>query len=143
LLTAFEQAFPANPPPQLLLQVPEREMWAAVALNGTPFCNVYSADAEARTRFNSQSAMRRQTVYHRPLPRWARSIGGVTALIDVPRLPGIDAAFCGGEPPGVRYDDALAMLFAALWYDLNRQPYTPETLREIADRVRREYIERE
>jgi hypothetical protein len=124
LLTAFERLFP-DQTPQILVQVPDREMWAAALYNGTAFCTAYSADASARTRFNSQSTRRHQTVFRRPLPRWARSIGGVTAMIEVPNMPGIDVVFCGDEPPGPRYDYALSMLFAALWYHVNGQPYNP------------------
>ncbi len=139
LLATSEQVFPANAP-QILLQAPGREMWAAASLNGTPYCTLYSADGGTRTRLNSQSAKRYQTIYHRPLPRWVRYLAGVMALIDVADMPGIDAVLCGDEPRGPRYDYALAMLFAALWYTINRQAYTPEALQEIAERVRREYI---
>lgn len=138
LLATFERLFP-DTPPQILVQATGREMWAAANFNGTAFCTAYSADLDARVRFDSQSAMRRQTVFRRPLPPWARSIGGVTALIDVPNMPGMDIVFCGDEPTGPRYDYALSMLFAALWYHVNGHPYTQDALQAMAERVRREY----
>jgi hypothetical protein len=138
LLATFERLF-SDTPPQIFVQATGREMWAAANLNGTAFCTAYSADLNARTRFNSQSAKRYQTVFRRPLPRWARSIGGVTALIDVPNMPGFDVVFCGDEPPGPRYDYALSMLFAALWYHVNGMAFTQAMLQTVAERVRREY----
>lgn len=140
LLAKFDQIFPDSAP-QLIVQAPGREMWAAACFNGMGHCTVYTADGEGRTSFNYQSAKRKLTIHHRPLPRWARYMAGATLLVDVPEIPGVDVVVCGDEPPGPRYDHALGMLFAALWYEINMESADAEQLLEIAERVRREYIE--
>src|SRR5690349_7457819 len=72
LLTKFTQAFPSKSP-QIVVQAPDREMWAAASFNGTANCTVCTADSdEARTTFSYQSAKRKQTIHRRPIPRWAR-----------------------------------------------------------------------
>ncbi|MCC6802665.1 MAG: hypothetical protein IT319_07255 [Anaerolineae bacterium] len=140
LLAKFQQIFP-DISPQLVVQVPEREMWAAARFNGMGHCTVYTADGNGHTSFSYQSAKRKQTIYHRPLPRWARYMAGATLLIDVAEMPGVDVVVCGDEPTGPRYDHALGMLFAALWYEVNMESCDPAQLLEIAERVRREYVE--
>lgn len=116
-------------------------MWAAARYNGSAHYTVYSADTHRRTRFDYQSAKRKQTLHHRPLPRWARYIAGVCLKLDVLEMPGLDVVICGDEPAGPRYDHALAILFAALWYEVNMCECTPEAVFEVAEQVRREYIE--
>lgn len=140
LLAKFEQVFPSTSP-QLFVQAPGREMWAAASFNGMGHYTVCLADGEGRTTFTYQSAKRKQTVYHRPLPHWARYIAGASLMVDVAQMPGIDVVVCGDEPPGPRYEHSLGILFAALWYEINRKPCDPARLLEIAERVRREYIE--
>ncbi|HVU14754.1 MAG TPA: hypothetical protein VHD90_25940 [Phototrophicaceae bacterium] len=140
LLAKYGQYFPATSP-QLVLQAPERLMWAAASFNGKAQCVVRSGDLDAQTSFTYQSAKHKQTIYRRPLPSWARYIAGVSVLLDVPEMPGLNVVFCGDEPTGPRYDHALAILFAALWYDINMvDDYDPNALVEIAERVRREYV---
>ncbi len=140
LLATFEQLFPATSP-QILVQAPGREMWAAACFNGTVCYHIHTVDVGAHTSFSYQSAKRKQTIQHRPLPRWVRYIAGVNVLLDVLEMPGIDAVVCGNEPPGPRYDHALGILFAALWYEVNAIPCQPRELLDITERVRREYIE--
>ena len=140
LLSTFEQLYPGSSP-HVLVQAPEREMWAAARFNGAGHFMVYSADTSARTTFSYQSAKRKQTIHRRPLPSWARYIAGVSVLLDVLEMPGIDAVICGNEPPGPRYDHALAILFGALWREINMNEYSAEELLEVAEQVRREYIE--
>ncbi len=140
LLAKFEQAFP-DASPSIVVRAPDREMWAVASFNGKGYCTVCTADGSGKTTFSYQSAKLKQTVHRRPLPRWARYIAGVSLLLDVPEMPGIDVVYCGDEPPGPRYDHALAILFAALWYEVNMQDYDPDNLMEIAERVRREYVE--
>ncbi len=140
LLTKFAQAFPAKSP-QIVVQAPDREMWAAASFNGTANCTVCTADGEGRTTFNYQSAKRKQTVHRRPIPRWARYLAGVSVLLEVPEMPGVDVVVCGDEPTGPRYDFSLGMLFAALWYEINMETCDPDVLQEVTERVRREYIE--
>ena len=140
LLATFEQLFPAASP-ELVVQAPGRDLWAAAHFNGSGCYTIYTTDTNAHTTFNYQSAKRKQTVHRRPLPRWARYIAGVSVMLDVLEMPGMEAVVCGNEPPGPRYEHALGILFAALWYELNFQPCVPDQLLEIAERVRREYIE--
>lgn len=139
LLAKFEQIF--STAPQIVVQAPGREMWAAVRLNGMGHCTLYTADGDGRTTFTYQSAKRKQTIHHRPLPRWARYAAGATLYVDVAEMPGIDVVICGDEPAGPRYDHALGILFAALWHEVNRETCDPADLLEIAERARREYVE--
>ena len=139
LLARFEQVFPTSTP-QVIVQAPDRRMWAAASLNGTAHFRIYTAESSARTIFSYQSAKRKQTIYRQPLPRWARYIAGISVLLDVPDMPGIDAVACGDEPAGPRYEYALGILFAALWYEINMQSCSPIQLQEIAERVRRDYV---
>ncbi|MEP7292547.1 MAG: hypothetical protein ABI835_12235 [Chloroflexota bacterium] len=140
LLAKFGAFFPSTSP-QLIVQAPGREMWAAATFNGKAHFTVCSAELDAQTHFNYQSAKLKQATQRRPLPRWARYIGGVCVLIDVAEMPGMDVVVCGNEPAGPRYEYALGILFAALWYEINAQTVSEDDLREIAERVRREYIE--
>jgi galactokinase len=141
LLTKFSQVF-ANKSPQIVVQAPDREMWAAASFNGTAHCTVYTADSsEARTSFSYQSAKRKQTIQRRPIPRWARYLAGISVMLDVPEMPGLDVVVCGDEPAGPRYDFALGILFAALMYEINMEDCDPDVLQEVTERVRREYIE--
>ena len=140
LLAMFEQAFPSTSP-QIVVQAPEREMWAAASFNGTAHYTVCRAESGARTTFSYQSAKRHETVHRRPLPSWARYIGGICVLLDVAQMPGIDVVVCGNEPSGPRYDFALGILFATLWYEINMESCDADQLQEITERVRREYIE--
>lgn len=116
-------------------------MWAAARFNGGVHYNIHTADGDAHTTFTYQSAKRKQTIRCRPLPRWARYIAGVSVMLDTLEMPGIDAVVCGDEPSGPRYDHALGILFAALWYEVSAYPCDPKDLVEIAERVRREYVE--
>jgi galactokinase len=116
-------------------------MWAAACFNGMGHCTVYMADGNGHTTFSYQSAKRKQTIHHRPLPRWARYIAGVTVMVDVAQMPGIDVVVCGDEPAGPRYEHALGIVFAALWYEINMESCDSDQLLEIAERTRREYVE--
>jgi hypothetical protein len=127
--------------PQVLVQAPGREMWAAARFNGASRYTIYAVDTGARVSFSYQSAKRKQTIHRRPLPRWARYIAGVNLQLDMTEMPGIDVVVCGNEPPGPRYEHSLGILFGALWYELNLEECSPDKLLEITERVRREYIE--
>ncbi len=139
LLAKFQQLYPSAAP-QLVVQAPGREMWAAANFNGTPHITVWSADLNVQTTFSYQSAKVKQTVRRRPLPHWARYIAGVSYLIDIEEMPGVDVVVCGNEPVGPRYEFALGILFAAFWRDLNGQSVDEAELVEIVDLVRREYL---
>ena len=116
-------------------------MWAAARFNGTVDYAIHAVDLGAQTTFSYQSAKVKQTIRRRPLPGWARYIAGVGVMLNDLDMPGIDAVVCGNEPPGPRYDFALGVVFAALWYEINARPCEPRDLYDIAEQVRREYIE--
>jgi galactokinase len=141
LLAKFEQLFPLTPP-QMIVQAPGREMWAAANVNGTAHISVGNAETDTQTSFSYQSAKIKQTTKRRPLPTWARYLAGVSVLIDVPDMPGIDAVVCGNEAAGPRYEFALGILFGALWREVNGQTPDVNDLVELTERVRREYVGR-
>lgn len=142
LLAAFQQAFPDDPM-TWLLKAPGRDVWIAATRSEDDQFTVVEPESETRATFNLQSAKLKLTATRRPLPRWARYPAGVTLLLaqDGLDVVGLKMVFVGDEPTGPRYDHALGMAFAALWHDLYELPYTVDTLIEIADRTRREYVE--
>ncbi|MBC7871447.1 MAG: hypothetical protein H7Y09_11465, partial [Chitinophagaceae bacterium] len=78
----------------------------------------------------------------RPLPGWARYPAGVIYLLgdmDI-EVEGVDVVIVGDEAHGPRYDFALGVAVAALWYEINSLIVTPEGLIDLVERVRREYI---
>jgi galactokinase len=139
LLAKFQELFPSTSP-QLILKAPGREMWAAANFNGKSEIAVWSAEIAAHTTFTYQSAKQKQTVQRRPLPHWARYLSGVSVYIDVPEMPGVDVVVGGNEPLGPRYEYALGILFAAFWCDINGQDVSEAELRDLTERVRREYV---
>ena len=56
-------------------------------------------------------------------------------------LIGLNMLVMGNEPPGPRFDYGSGMAVAALWHDLYQLDYTIDTLIDIVDRTRREYVE--
>ena len=140
LLAKYGEIFPSTAP-QIVVQAPGREMWAAACFNGTANCTVCTADGDSRTTFSYQSAKLKQTINRRPLPAWARYIAGVSVILDVAEMPGLNVVVCGDEPAGPRYDHALAILFAAIWYEVNHVDPDTEILLDVAEQVRREYVE--
>lgn len=140
LLAKFQELFPESTP-QLILKAPGREMWAAANFNGKTEISVWSAEITGRTTFTYQSAKQKQTVQRRPLPRWARYLAGASVYVDVPEMPGVDVVVGGNETLGPRYEYALGILFAAFWCDINGQEISEAQLRDLTERVRREYVE--
>lgn len=144
LLVKFEALY-SNDPPDVLFKAPERDLWLAARYHDreTYACLSLEYNANTPTTFNLQSAKQRQTVLHRPLPRWARYPAGVLILLrDADfEIPPFNAVICGDEPAGPRYEYALGILFAALCCELNQEPYQAAVLTEIVDQVHREYVE--
>ena len=142
LLAAFSEAFPDDVM-QFLARAPGREMWVAASHSGDESVTVVAPEAEGRATFNLQSAKIKQTITRRPLPRWVRYPAGVTVLLaqDGLDLIGLNMVVMGNEPPGPRFDYGSGMALAALWYDLYQRDYTMDTLIDIVDRTRREYVE--
>jgi len=142
LLAAFADAFPDHIV-QLLVRAPGREMWIAASYSGDNSITVVAPEVEGRATFNLQSAKVKQTITRRPLPRWARYPAGVTLMLaqDGLDLIGLNLVVMGNEPPGPRFDYGSGMAFAALWHDLYQLDYTIDTLIDLCDRARREYVE--
>lgn len=142
LLAAFYDAFP-DYTVEHLTRAPGREMWVAASHSGTAEFTVVAPELEGKATFSLQSAKSKLTVTRRPLPRWARYPAGVTLLLAQSGvdMTGLNMVMMGNEPTGPRFDYGLGMAFAALWHDLNELPYTVDTLIELVDRARREYVE--
>ncbi|RMF79544.1 MAG: hypothetical protein D6737_11080 [Chloroflexi bacterium] len=142
LLVAFYEAFPSQSP-QWVVRAPGRDMWlAALPCNDNAY-TIIAPDYEGRTSFNLRSARLKRTTLNRPLPHWARYAAGVILQFHEQgqTLNGLDLIMTGEEPEGPRFDYASGMAVAALWHSVHGLPYNAETLIEIVDRVRREYIE--
>lgn len=142
LLAAFTEAFPTHVM-QFLTRAPGREMWVAASYSGDETVTVVAPAVDGRATFNLQSAKIKQTITRRPLPRWARYPAGVTLLLaqDGLDLVGLNMVVMGNEPAGPRFDYGSGMALAALWHDLHQLDYTIDTLIDIVDRARREYVE--
>lgn len=142
LLMAFQQRHPTLEP-DLMFRAPERDLWLAAAFTPGAAYRLTALDLypDAAVTFTRQSALARRTVLQRPLPRWARWPAGALVLLGPPSLPPLTGILAGDEPPGPRYEYALALLFAALWHEWRREPYLLGALTALAERVRRDYIE--
>lgn len=141
LLAAFQQA--SENEPQHLVQLEERTMWVAAEITGGFNYTVIVPDMDVRTTFDRRSAKLKKTTRNRPLPKWAYYMAGSVAILDRQGLdmPGAIIVIAGDEPAGPRYDHALGMAFVALWYQVNEQAYTTQTLIDIMDSVRRDYVD--
>jgi hypothetical protein len=142
LLAAFQHAYPSLSP-EWFMQAPGRDMWLLAAPCSNETFSIYAAELDQRTTFNWRTAKAKRTIASRPLPRWARYPAGVVLALQEDGLsaPGVEAAILGDEPAGPRYEHALGITLAALWYDLLAQPYTPAGLIDLLDRVRRDYVD--
>jgi galactokinase len=142
LFLAFQQAFPSLTP-EWVIQAAGRDMWAAATADSHDKFTVAVPDMEARTTFNFRSAKTKTTTLNRPLPRWARYPAGVILNLRDYELgdTGLQVVVVGTEPPGPRYEHAIGMATATLWYHVHQKPYTTDVLLELVERVRREYVE--
>jgi hypothetical protein len=140
LLALYQQICSADMP-DLVVAVPGRAIWAAVHFTGTTFFKVIDADGARHTRFDVRSSRHKRTLLRRPIPDWARYAAGVTALASVRFLPGAEILVCSDETSGPRRDHSLGMLITALWNEVNDLPTDEDTLFQMAERTRRDYIE--
>lgn len=142
LLMAFHQRLPLLEP-DLLFQAPDRDLWLAAAYTPGEQTVLTALDLypDVSVTFTRQSALGRRTVLNRPLPRWARWAAGTLVLLNDPPLPPLTGILAGDEPPGPRYEYTISLLFGALWYEWQRQPYLPGDLTALTERVRREFVE--
>lgn len=149
LLASFQQFYPQFAAPAWTIQAPGRETWVAavVAPDDASLAPVYQiacVNHSAQTRFTARSAKQRHTQTQRPLPSWARYPAGVMLAMsesgfDIPAIYAVslseDTAF------GARHDHALGMAYATLWHEIAGQPYTQQTILDLVERVRRQYVE--
>lgn len=142
LLTAFQQMYP-DMTPGWLIQAPGRDTWIA-AVGADAHYALASADQDSRTIFSRRSALFKRSVMQRPLPGWTRYASGVViALCDAGfDVSGIRAVTLSEDRSfGPRHDHAVGMAVAALWHDICHQSYTPESILDLVERVRRTYVE--
>lgn len=141
LLAAFQQA--SEKQPEHLVQLEGRVMWVAAELSGGFSYTVIVPDMDVRTTFDRRSAKLKKTTRNRTLPKWTHYMSGAVGILDRQGLdmPGATVVIAGDEPPGPRYDHALGMAFVALWYQVNELDYDTQTLIDIMDIVRRDYID--
>ena len=142
LLAAFQQIYPALVPTHIV-QAPGRDMWVAASVAQTNAFTIHVPDMNGHTSFSRRTAKNHRTLLKRPLPRWARYPAGVVIALSASGLDvdGIDTVVVSEESPGPRYDYALGMTFAALIHSLHGQSYDSDSLLEIVEKVRREYVE--
>lgn len=143
LVAAFNRYFP-NTSAEWIVRAPGYEAWIAAAPGNSDDYTYSLACTErpGRAHFTWHSAQSKQTVLRRPLPDWSRYPAGVivdlcAAGLDVPN---INAVVLGEGTTSPRYEYGLGMVVATLWHTIHDRPYTDEGLREIVDRVRREYL---
>lgn len=142
LLVQFQQRYPESEP-ELVLQAPGRDLWAMATLSDSGRFVLDSVELNARTQFSVYSARGRQTVLHRPLPKWACYAAGVAVhLADANfTIGGLKLVVGGDEPPGPRYDYTLGVLMAVVLFTLHEESFTNTRLIDVTDRARREYVE--
>ncbi len=142
LLVAFQENYPTLMP-ERVVKAPGREMWIAALFNESAAFTLHAADLDSRVSFTYRSAKLMQTVHQRPLPRWARYPAGVLLLLreEGMELTGLAAVVVGTEPSGPRYEHAVGIVVAALWHEVHDRSYTPESLLELVERTRREFID--
>lgn len=143
LLSAFQEHETHSP--EVLLQVPGREMWVAATLGANHRYTIYSPDIQGHTSFDRRSAKQKRTVRGRPLPRWSRFAAGVILVMaeDDLLLSGGTIVLVGDEPSGPRYEHALGMGIAALCYEQNERDYDVQDLLNIMERVQKSYFANE
>jgi galactokinase len=141
LLAGFARFHP-DVTPEMILQAPGRALWAAVARRADETFSIGTVEFELHTRFSYQSAKQRQTLLRRPLPSWARYAGGILVLMSQHKLDmvGFDMVVAGNERDVARYEYAVGLAFAAVYYTLSGTPFTEAALVDLAERTRREYI---
>lgn len=143
LVAAFNRHFPSVSA-EWIVRAPGYEAWIAAA-PARPDDYTYTlacADRPGRPVFTWHSAQHKKTVLQRPLPDWSRYPAGVIVDLCAVGLntPNICAVVLGEETTSPRYEYGLGIATAALWHTIHDRPYTDDLLREIVDRVRREYL---
>jgi hypothetical protein len=137
LLTAVQEHLSKEP--DLMVEVVGRDMWVAATLHDGHEYTIITPDLGGHTIFDRRSAKFQRTIRNRPLPRWARYIAGtVLVLSEDFDLSGLTAVIIGDEPLGPRYEHALGMAFAALYYSVHQHEYRLDTLIDVMERVQKQ-----
>lgn len=141
LLNAYQQ-FYTNVIPDWVLKAPDYEVWAAASRLDAPAFNLVNATLGVKTSFSWQTAKVKQTLLKRPLPRWARYPAGVVFHLCADGLDrsGVYMAVYSTESAPLRAEYGLGMAVATLWYTINGQSFTVDSVRDVVEQVRREYI---
>lgn len=142
LLAAAQEVLQVTP--DYLVAVPSREMWVAAILQTRHDYTLVVPDLDAQVTFDLRSAKRKQTTRNRPLPRWARHPAGALRLLSTTdlNLPGVQVVIIGDEPHGPRYNYALGMAFAALFYHLNQADFDAKQLLTLMEQVQKDYLDK-
>jgi galactokinase len=142
LLAAFQQAFP-NESPDWITRAPGRDVWLAASPAPSDHFTVFSPDQGGQTTFSMRSAKLKQTVYQRMLPRWAYYPAGVMLVLYNlgHELNGRHIAVISEEPDGPAYDYGIGIAFTAYWHEVLDMPFTIDSLIEVVDKARRDYVE--
>ncbi|MDQ7026209.1 MAG: hypothetical protein Q9P01_09345 [Anaerolineae bacterium] len=140
-LTAVQEHLSAEP--EIMIEVPGRDMWVAADITKDHEYRIITPDIGGRTIFDRRSAKFQRTVRSRPLPRWARYLAGTVLVLSDEGLDlcGATAVIIGDEPAGPRYEHALGMAFAAMWYDYLQQDYSLDTLIDVLEHVQKLHLE--
>ena len=142
LLVQFQERYP-DTPPEIVLQAPGRDLYVMATTNDSGRIVLDSVELDARAIFSPHSALYKQTVLRRPLPKWARYAAGVLLICEDLglNLSGLNAVVGGDEPTGPRYDYTLGVLIAALMHHTADQAIPNSRLIELVDKARRDYVE--
>jgi hypothetical protein len=134
LLFAFQNLYDKSA--DQMIKVDQRDMWALADIAPIHDFTVHAPDLEAHTRFDLRSARDFRTTTQRPLPSWARSIAGVAWCMSQDGIPMVGGNFVlmGDEPAGPRYEYAMGMAFASVWYAYYQMPYDCDRVIALMER---------
>jgi hypothetical protein len=121
LLAAFQQAFP-NESPDWITRAPGRDVWLAASPAPSDHFTVFSPDQGGQTTFSMRSAM--LVLYN---------LGH--------ELSGRHIAVISEEPDGPAYDYGIGIAFTAYWHEVLDMPFTIDSLIEVVDKARRDYVD--
>jgi len=142
LLATFQLTYPSQRA-NWVLSVPERDMWVGASIYENGQFSVTAPDLDGEVVFRVKSARVKRTANNNTLPSWSHYLAGVAVILSNNGLsfPGGDMVIAGDEPAGPRYEYSMGMVFAALWYQYNAQPFDQKILVELMEQVRRDYVE--
>lgn len=142
LLTTFQLTYPSQRA-NWVLSVPDRDMWVGASIYDSDQFAVTVPDLDASVLFQVQTVRQKQDITLAMLPSWAHYLAGVAVNLSDKgfRFPCGDMVIAGDEPIGPRYEYSMGMVFGALWYQYNAQPYTQAILIDLMEQIRHDYID--